>query len=158
MNRPDPEVDAARSGDAFGKPRVYPDEATARARFRTVPEQKNYRPFVMDHVVRHSLKPVDGGVAWKFDRNVFGAVEHPRTAARPYLSQVRTRMALLASEFGLVTPDVGQYMYEQLGRVAPVIELPQAGHHAMLDVPLVVLTAIRTLLADWEHSVPFQRS
>ena len=48
-------------------------------------------------------------------------------------------------------------MYDQLGRVAPVIELPQAGHHPMLDVPLVLLTAIRTLLADWEHSVPFTR-
>jgi hypothetical protein len=45
-------------------------------------------------------------------------------------------------------------MYESLGRVAPVIELPQSGHHAMIDQPLLLLTAIRTLLADWEHSEP----
>ena len=45
-------------------------------------------------------------------------------------------------------------MYEALGRVAPVIELPEAGHHAMLDQPLVLLTALRTLFADWEHSDP----
>lgn len=157
VNKPDPEVDAARSGQAFGKPRVYPDVATARGRFRTVPEQRHYEPYVMDHVAAHSLREVDGGVVWKFDRNVFGAVEHPRTAARPYLSEVHTRLALLASEYGLVTPEVGRYMYDQLGRVAPVIELPEAGHHAMLDVPLVLLTAIRTLLADWEHSLPFTR-
>ena len=157
VNRPDPEVDAARAGKAFGRPRVYPDVNTALERFRTVPEQRQYEPFVMDHVARHSLRPVAGGFTWKFDRNVFGAGEHPRTAARPHLSAVRTRLALLASEYGLVTPEVGRYMYDQLGRVAPVIELPQAGHHPMLDVPLVLLMAIRTLLADWEHSVPFSR-
>lgn len=157
VNKPDPEVDAARSGQAFGKPRVYPDKETALSRFRTVPEQRNYEPYVMAHVAPHSLRALDDGYAWKFDRNVFGAVEHPRTAARPYLSEVRTRLALLASQYGLVTPEVGRYMYEQLGHVAPVIELPEAGHHPMLDVPLVLLTAIRTLLADWEHSVPFTR-
>jgi hypothetical protein len=48
-------------------------------------------------------------------------------------------------------------MYEALGRVAPVIELPQAGHHAMLDEPLVLLTAVRTLLADWDHSEPHRK-
>lgn len=164
VNKPDPEVDAARAGQAFGQPRVYPDVAAALERFRTVPEQRNYEPFVMDHVARNSLRAVEAtddqpaGVVWKFDRNVFSAVvDHPRTAARPHLAQVRTRLALLASQFGLVTPEVGRYMYDQLGRVAPVIELPQAGHHPMLDVPLVLLTAIRTLLADWEHSVPFTR-
>jgi pimeloyl-ACP methyl ester carboxylesterase len=78
-------------------------------------------------------------------------------AAAPYLSQVRCRLALLRSEFGLVTPDVGRYMYNELGRVAPVITLPQSGHHAMLDEPLILLTAIRTLLGDWEHSQPQQR-
>lgn len=157
VNRPDPEVDVARAGKAFGTPRVYPDVGAALDRFRTVPEQRHYEPYVMDHVARHSLRPADGGFTWKFDRALFGAVEHPRTAARPHLSEVRTRLALLASEYGLVTPEVGRYMYDQLGRVAPVIELPQAGHHPMLDVPLVLLTAIRTLLADWEHSVPFSR-
>ena len=31
---------------------------------------------------------------------------------------------------------------------------PLAGHHPMLDQPLVLLTALRTLLADWDHSEP----
>jgi pimeloyl-ACP methyl ester carboxylesterase len=123
-----------------------------------VPPQEQYEPYIFDHVARHSLRRVDDGYVWNFDRNVFGAVEHPRSATRPYLSEVRIRLALLASQRGLVTPEVGRYMYEeQLGRVAPVVELPEAGHHAMLDVPLVLLAAIRTLLADWEHSLPFTR-
>ncbi len=157
VREPDPEVSAARSGEAFGKPRVYPDVATALERFRTVPEQEHYLPFVMDNVARHSLRRVEDGYVWKFDRHVFDAIGQPRDVARPFLSEVRCRLALLASENGLVTPEVGKYMYDLLGRVAPVIELPQAGHHPMLDVPLILLTAVRTLLADWEHSVPFSR-
>jgi hypothetical protein len=49
-------------------------------------------------------------------------------------------------------------MYELLGRVNPVIEIPQAGHHLMLDQPLLLITALNTLLADWDHSEPRKRS
>ena len=48
-------------------------------------------------------------------------------------------------------------MYELLGRVAPVIEIPEAYHHVMLDQPLLLVTGLRTLLADWQHSTPHTR-
>jgi pimeloyl-ACP methyl ester carboxylesterase len=54
--------------------------------------------------------------------------------------------------------DIAATMYDALGRVAPVIELPEAGHHAMLDQPLVLLTALRALLADWDHSDPHRKT
>ena len=60
------------------------------------------------------------------------------------------------SGYGLVTPDVGRHMYELLGRTAPVIELPLAYHHVMLDHPLALVTAVRSLLADWRHSYAIQ--
>jgi pimeloyl-ACP methyl ester carboxylesterase len=31
----------------------------------------------------------------------------------------------------------------------PVVDLPEAGHHPMLDQPLALVTAVRTLLAFW---------
>ena len=77
--------------------------------------------------------------------------------AEAYLADVGCRLALLRSEFGLVTPDIGASMFEKLGRVTPVIEIPEAGHHAMLDQPLLLLTALRTLLGDWDHSEPHHR-
>lgn len=151
----DPEVEAARLGQAFGAPKVYPDIETAIARFRTVPPQENYDPFILRYVAEHSLRRVDGGVSWKFDPALFRAVSRSQTAQ--LLPKVRGRVALIRSEFGLVTPEVGAIMYDALGRVAPVVEIPLAGHHIMLDQPLSLVTALRSLLADWEHSVPFPR-
>lgn len=156
VNEPDPEVESYRLKEAFGRPRTYASIEQALVRFRTVPPQEHYLDYVIDHVGRRSLRRSDEGWQWKFDRTIFeqfagGAM---RGIALPYLGRVRCRFALLRSERGLVTPDIGASMYEVLGRVAPVIELPEAGHHAMLDQPLVLLTALRTLLADWDHSEP----
>lgn len=159
----DPEVGAYHLREAFGRPRTYATIDEAVTRFRTVPGQEHYLDYVIDHVARQSLKPVDDGDGgrgwqWKFDRRIFeqfgGGM---RGIAAPYLSEVHCRLALLRSECGLVTPDIGASMYEQLGRVTPVIEIPEAGHHAMLDQPLILLTALRTLLADWDHSEPHRR-
>jgi len=150
VSRPDPEVEAARSGTIFANTRIYEDLDDAVARYRTVPEQDRYLPIMKDHVARHSLRQVEGGWAWKFDPHIFVP---RRGEARELLSQVSCRVGLFRAEHGLVTPDIGAYMYELLGRVAPVVEIPQAGHHLMLDEPLSLLVAIRTILADWEHSV-----
>ena len=159
VREPDPEVESARLKEAFGAPRTYASLDDGLSRFRTIPEQAHYLDYVMDHVGRRSLKPVDGGFQWKFDRGVFEQFdERIRALGMPYLAQVTCRFALLRAEHGLVTPDIGAAMYEVLGRVAPVIELPESGHHSMLDVPLVLLTAIRTLLADWDHSEPHRKA
>jgi pimeloyl-ACP methyl ester carboxylesterase len=158
VTEPDPEVESYRLKEAFGRPRTYESVEDAMARFRTVPPQEHYLDYVIDHVARRSLKRVDGGWQWKFDRRIFEQfAKSMRGVAVPYLSRVHCRFALLRSECGLVTPSIGEFMYDALGRVAPVIELPQAGHHAMLDEPLVLLTALRTLLADWDHSEPHRK-
>ncbi len=158
VTEPDPEIGAYHLKEAFGRPRTYPTVEEAIIRFRTVPAQAHYLDYVMDHVVRRSLHPVEGGYQWKFDRRIFeqfGA--GMRSIALPYLDDVTCRLALLKSEYGLVTDDIGASMYDRLGRVTPIIEIPEAGHHAMLDTPLILLTAIRTLLADWDHSEAHRR-
>jgi len=152
VTRLDPEIgpDAVTQ---FGSARkVYASVDEAVARFRTVPPQEHYLPYVLDHIARTSLRPVDGGWTWSFDRTIFtqfaGQLRH---VALPYLEQVTCRFALLRSEHGLVTPDIGTAMQAALGSPASVIELPQAGHHAMLDQPLVLLAALRAVLAEWSH-------
>ena len=89
-------------------------------------------------------------------RSVALGIEADRPLRKQYLEYCQMH-SLLRSEHGLVTDDIGAYMFEQLGRVTPVIEIPEAGHHAMLDQPLILLTALRSLLADWDHSDPHHR-
>jgi pimeloyl-ACP methyl ester carboxylesterase len=152
--RPDPEVEAARVGVAFGPLRTYPTLDDALSHFRTVPDQPTSLPYVIDHVARGSLKNIDGGWTWKFDPRIF---ERQHIPTGDVLQRVRCRVSLFRAEYGLVSVDIGEYMYEQLGRVAPVVEVPLAWHHIMLDQPIPLVTGLRALLADWEHSRPQRR-
>lgn len=145
-----PEEEAAAERRAFGPLKVYGTREQALARFRPIPEQRETLPFVMRHIAETSLKAIDGGWTWKFDPALF-------SHARPtpdLLTAITCRVAILRAEQGLITRDIGDHMYDLLGRVAPVIAIPEAGHHVMLDQPLSLVTALRALLADWEHSTP----
>ncbi len=152
VRRPDPEAEEGAHGRSFRNPKVYPDPESALKRFRLVPGQPCDNDYILDHIARTSLCAVKGGWTWKFDPTIFRRVT-PR-AAHEVLPEVKCRVALFRAEFGLVTPDIGDYMYELLNRNAPVIEIPEAHHHLMLDQPLAFITGLRAVLADWQHSVP----
>jgi pimeloyl-ACP methyl ester carboxylesterase len=145
-----PEELAARERNAFGPLRVYPSREGATSRFRTVPDQDGLLPYVMAHIAEHSIRPVPGGWTWKFDPRVF-----TRTSFAPeQLERLDCRAAFFRPEHGLVDAAMRDLIFDRLGRVAPVIEIPAAGHHVMIDQPLSLITGLRTLLADWEHSTP----
>ncbi len=152
VRRPDPEAEEAAYGTSFRRPKVYATKQEALARYRLVPDQPWVHDYVMRHVARTSVGRNDEGYTWKFDAAVFRRIT-PQ-AIRDVLPQVTCRVALFRGENGLVTPDIGAYMYELMNRNAPVVEIPLAYHHMMLDQPLSLVAALRTLLADWEHSLP----
>jgi pimeloyl-ACP methyl ester carboxylesterase len=144
-----PEDRAARQHRAFGPLRVYPTREAAIARFRPIPDQP-VLPWVAGHVAATSIRPAEGGWTWKFDPQVF-----VRDHLTPeLLTRLDCRVALFRAEHGLVTAQQGEAIYDRLGRVAPLIEIPVAGHHIMLDEPVALAAALRTLLADWDHSIP----
>jgi pimeloyl-ACP methyl ester carboxylesterase len=144
-----PEDRAARQRRAFGPLRVYPTRQAAMARFRPIPDQPTLA-YIAEHVAATSIRPAEGGWTWKFDPHVF-----VRDHLTPeLLTRLDCRVALFRAEHGLVTPQQGEVIYDRLGRVAPVIEIPVAGHHIMLDQPIALVAALRTLLADWDHSIP----
>lgn len=95
------------------------------------------------------------GWTWKFDPRIFDGT---LIALRDQLASVGCRVALFTGERSVVVPpDTAEYMYELMGRVSPVVEIPEAHHHLMLDQPLAFVAALRTLLADWHHSTAFER-
>jgi pimeloyl-ACP methyl ester carboxylesterase len=144
-----PEDRAARQHRAFGPLRVYPTREAAIARFRPIPDQP-VLAWVAEHVAATSIRPAEGGWTWKFDPQVFAR----DTLTPELLARLDCRVALFRAEHGLVTPQQGEAIYDRLGRVAPLIEIPVAGHHIMLDEPVALAAALRTLLADWDHSIP----
>ena len=155
VRRPDPESEEGTRGRAFRSPGVYPDLESALTHFYLIPPQPDADPWILDHVARHSLHETDEGWTWKFDANLF---THTMVAMNEQLASVKCRVAMLRGEHSVVVPqDTAEYMYELMGRVSPVVTIPEAHHHLVLDQPLSFVTALRTLLADWQHSVPFER-
>ena len=155
VRKPDPESEEASRGRAFRSPGTYPDLETALEHFHLIPPQPDPEARVLDHVARNSLHETDEGWTWKFDPNLF---THTTVAMHEQLASVKCRVAVLRAEHSVVVPqDTAEYMYDLMGRVSPLVTIPEAHHHLLLDQPLSFVTALRTLLADWEHSVPFER-
>ena len=121
-----------------------------------MPPQTCDNLYLLDWVARHSLKETDGGFTWKFDPAIWRDFSIGDAAAR--LKATKSRIAVFRGEHSLLLPpQIGEYMFNLLGRAAPVVEIPQAQHHLMLDQPLAFVAALRAILADWEHSVSRRR-
>ena len=157
VRRPDPESREGQRGRAFRNPKVYADVDSAVAHFRLVPDQPCANEFIVDWIARHSVRRGNQGWSWKFDPGVFGRFN--ATPMRDYLASTRCRVALFRGQYSeVVSAQTGDYMHELLHRSAPLIEIPEAHHHLMLDQPLAFVAALRAILADWEHSTPNARA
>ena len=119
-----------------------------------MPPQPCENEYILDFISEKSLRAVEGGVTWKFDPTVF--VLARAEAMHEHLANVRCRVALMRGEHSyVVPPETGEYMYQLLRRNAPLVEIPDAHHHLILDQPLAFIAwhcAFR--LADWEHFAP----
>ncbi len=156
VRRPDPESEEGARGRAFRTPGAYPDLETALGHFRLIPPQPCDHPYIIDHIASHSLHETAAGWTWKFDPKLF---KHTLVSLRHQLASVRCRVALFRGEHSAaVPPDTAAYMYELMDQNAPVVTIPEAHHHLILDQPLAFVAALRTLLADWDHSVPRRKS
>ncbi len=121
----------------FRPHRIYPTIEEAMGRFRLAPPQPCENLYIVDYIARHSLKQApnpDGkgtGWTWKFDPAIWQRFDIGDMSAR--LAATRCRIAIMRGEFSVLLPaEIGDYMFGLLGRSAPVIEIPQARHHALL--------------------------
>ncbi|WP_084397879.1 alpha/beta fold hydrolase [Henriciella aquimarina] len=135
--------------------RVYPDLASALARFRLAPPQPCENDFAVDYIARHSLKETqdeDGrpGLVWKFDPFIFSKLLAEWDTMD--LTRLETKCPILfmrGAESSLVTPEVAAYMASLQDPPVPTVSIPQAHHHIMLDQPLAFVAAIRGILTGW---------
>lgn len=157
VNPPDREH---RGPPRSGRPnKVYPSLEAALARFRLAPPQPCENHFAMDYIARWSLAKMTGedgqaGWTWKFDPSIWRRFESPFEPAE-MLKATACRIAIIRGEESALMPDdVGEYMQELLGHQVPYVSIPHARHHVMLDQPLAFVSALRMLLAEWDHSSP----
>ncbi len=151
-----PEEEAAKplAQPRWGDAPIYETFNKALAHFHLMPPQTCANGFIVEFIARHSLKPIAGGWTWKFDRAAFG--EHPlEEPFRQYLRLASCRKALIyGQKSALVSHEAASYMSMLMGPRAPVLEVPGAQHHVMLDQPLAFVAALRTVLEAWTRAEP----
>lgn len=126
----------------FRPHRIYPTLDEGIEHFRPMPRQP-VLPYVARHIAEHSLRAVAGGYVWKFDSRLFPESDPPST-----LDGLSCPVVLLAGQHGIVGPALRETWTRDDGRVA-VVQIPDAGHAAMVDQPIALLSALRGVLAGW---------
>jgi pimeloyl-ACP methyl ester carboxylesterase len=133
--------------------RIYADYETAKGRFVLAPPQKVEQPELLDFMAYHSLKKVDGGWSWKFSPSVYpkvDGVESRWTGIGQRIVETTGKVAIIyGRESMLFTADSADYIVELGGESIPIIDIPFARHHLMLDQPIAFTSALKTVLALW---------
>lgn len=143
------------SGNPNQPHRRYPDYASARARYVLAPPQPVGEPFLMDYMAYHSLRREGAEWTWKFSPSVFNRGNSHRLwlDIGPRLVSAPGRKAIIHGEQSqLFTPDSRNYVRELGGVDIPIIAVPEARHHLMLDQPLAFVAALRAVVEDWTRS------
>jgi len=148
------QVEKARQARNFRPARVYPDFDEAMMRFRLMPVQPCEHPYILDHIARTSLREVaasadsPAGWTWRFDPFMWRG--YRMGSPTDDLRNARCPVAILwGARSTLVGPPVVAYAKSMAPAGSPMIEIPDAHHHVMIDQPLAFVTALRGLLAGW---------
>lgn len=126
---------------------IYPDRASACARFRFVPDEPPILPRIMQHLAAHSVKQDGPGFTWKFDAKPIGSVGWEHVAEGELLAEIDLPIDFIAGEYSAVVPPalanrIGQALRHGRG---PIV-IPSAYHHVPVDQPLALVAAMRALL------------
>lgn len=136
---------------------IYPDYETAKGRFRLAPPQPAGVPSLFDYMAYHSLKQVEGGWTWKFDTSVFesdfGVKERMLRQGETIVTMPLRKAIIYGQDSVLFDDDSAAYIRECVEEFAapdlPVIGIPGARHHLMLDEPMAFVSALRAVLEQW---------
>ena len=131
---------------------VYPDAASALARYRFAPLQPCENLFIADHMARLSLKPTpDGQVTWRFDPYFWRTMRVGSPAKDMIASQCPVAV-MWGGDSVLIDKPHLDHVRSKYASGMPWIEIPSAGHHVMVDQPLAFVAAVRGLLSGWPRS------
>jgi pimeloyl-ACP methyl ester carboxylesterase len=132
--------------------RVYPTLEAALARFRLMPPQPAGNAYIADFIARRSLKEVPGGWTWRFDPNMWAKLNRDNDLRRDTSANANNVKVPMVHIYGSKSRIVE---HRKAGHPSPFpagmpeIEIPDSHHHIMIDQPLALVAALRSLFAAW---------
>ena len=141
--------------------RIYPTLAKALERFRLMPPQPAENYYVLDFIARRSLKraPLPGGQTgpdgsgegwtWKFDPNMWEKMDRTDGNFGGAMPKLQVPMIHLYGDRSRIIDRKKSGEPSFLDGQVQEIEIPDSHHHVMIDQPLALVAALRTLLASW---------
>ncbi len=129
-----------------GRPKLYPDKATAQARFRLQPPQPCENAYVLEYIARNSVLPADGGYAWKFDDDLPATMKGGERYPEDYAALSLPLGVIYGADSELFSEQTLAYMRGLISQEFPAVALADAQHHLFLDQPLAFVAALRDML------------
>ncbi len=130
--------------------KLWPDVETLLERYVLAPPQPCAEPFLLEYVARHSIRETDEGFCWKFDPEVRVTDGHPMEwwiEQPPRFAKLTLPRAIVHGDRSGVFPRGSRELMRELTRgEVPIVEVPEAHHHLMLDQPLAFASAVTAVL------------
>ena len=132
--------------------RRYPSYEAARERYILSPPQPVGEAFLMDYMAYHSLRRDGEEWTWKFSPEVLRRNDTPddwQTMGQRLVDAPGRKAIVCGEKSQLFDRDSARYIRELGGVDVPIVSVPDARHHLMLDQPLAFVAALRAVLAFW---------
>jgi pimeloyl-ACP methyl ester carboxylesterase len=155
---PPPSAEGFRAPQTRTQPnRVYPTLEAALARFRFMPPQGCKNLYIADFIARRSLKRAameDGGEGWtwRFDPLLWSKLHREVMESLPEAVSLEVPAVHIYGEQSAI---VRRYAEAGLARLPGDIEsivIPDCEHHVMVDQPIALVAALRSVLALWPRT------
>ncbi|GHA01518.1 alpha/beta hydrolase [Arenicella chitinivorans] len=140
--------------------KVYASYEEAKARFVLAPPQPVGHAELLDFMAYHSLRKVNGGWSWKFDPSVFrreaGFEKRWAETGHRIVTAPGRKAVVYGRESMLFNDDSANYLRELIAELRatpfPIVDIPHAHHHLMLDQPVALVASLKSILSLWQSA------
>jgi len=131
---------------------VFATREEALARFRFVPPDREAPAFIRDFIAARSILEQGSdapGWRWRFDFSMWSRLDREPDVLDLLAAADLPVAFIMGGETQIMADDAADRIRELRSRLTPIVTVPDAGHHIMIDNPLAFVSAVNGLLAAW---------